>query len=239
VTALRVLVVDDESIARERAVRLLRAIPGIEIAGECASGEQVIAALEHADVDVILLDIQMPGLTGLDTAALLPEDGPYVVFATAHPEHAVRAFDLGATDYLLKPLEASRLVRAIDRARAHLERPRPSVPATTRLAVPTRSGIVLVAPSEISHAVWDGAIVTIHTSARNLLADTSLQELAAKLPSETFERVHRRAIVNLDHVAVLEPTEAGGYIARLSGGAAVEVSRQAARRLRRRLGLAG
>src|SRR5687767_12386695 len=108
-TVLRVLVADDEAIARERSIRLLGAIEGVEIAGECMNGEQVLAWLERDEVDVVLLDIQMPGLSGLDATALILEDGPYVVFATAHPEHAVRAFDVGAEDYLLKPLDAARL----------------------------------------------------------------------------------------------------------------------------------
>lgn len=234
---LRVLVVDDEAMARQRAVRLLSAMEGVEVAGECSSGEEVLARLEGADVDVVLLDIQMPGLTGIDALALMPDDGPYVIFATAHQDYAVRAFEVGARDYILKPLEAMRLAAAIDRARKHVDRPRHADRPVPRLAVGTREGIVLVPPSDVTHAVWDGALVTIHTLARALLTDMSLQELEAKLPGEMFERVHRRALLNLDHVELLEPMETGGYVARTTNGAAVEVSRQAARKLRRRLRL--
>lgn len=235
---LRVLVVDDEAVARQRAIRLLGAIDGVTVVGECASGEQALARLAADEIDVVLLDVQMPGLTGLDAKALMSEDQPYVIFATAHPEHAVRAFDVGADDYVLKPLEAARLVTAIERARKHLDRPRHAAASAPRLAIATRDGIVLVAQAEVSHATWDGALVTIFANGRAMLTDSTLQELEDKLDGGAFERVHRRAIVNLDHVRRLEPTPAGGYLAHTAGGAAIEVSRQAARRLRRRLGLA-
>lgn len=235
---LRVAVVDDEAVAQRRMVRLLGAVAGIELAFVCGSADELLARLEDEEIDVVLLDVQMPGLTGIEAKKRLPDDGPYVIFATAHPEHAVSAFDVGGGDYLLKPIDEARLARALERARRYLERPRPAASAPlSRIAIVTQSGIVLAQPSEISHAVWDGALVSIHAAGRVLLSDGSLQDLEAKLPPDVFERVHRRAILNLEHVDLLEPTRAGGYVARTRSGDQVEVSRQAARRLRRRLGL--
>lgn len=243
---LRILVADDEQLARKRLVRLLAELPAAELAGECASGQEVLALLAapDADVDVVLLDIAMPGLTGLETGALLPEDGPYIIFTTAHSEHALAAFDLGAVDYLLKPIDAVRLGKALARARHRLGfQPPPAGQARlaaaefVRLPVTTRQGIRLIDPRDLSHAVFDGELVTLHTTQGPLLTDFSLQDLEDRLPAGAFERVHRRALINLEKLACLDPLETGGYTARMQGGDLVPISRQAARRLRRRLGL--
>jgi two-component system LytT family response regulator len=186
----------------------------------------------------------MPGLSGLETVLQMPEDRPYVIFLTAHPEHAVAAFDVGATDYLLKPVDDARLAKALARARQSLDHGGASepgaVPAAARsakLAIATHDGAALVSPADVTHATFDGALVTVHTAARTILTDDTLQDLEAKLPVGPFERVHRRALVNLDHVDRLESVDSGGYVACLSTGKRVDVSRQSARRLRRRLGL--
>ena len=240
--ALRVLVCDDELIARRRAARLLAEQPGVEVVAECASGGEVLARLAVEDVDLVVLDIHMPGMTGLETALQMPEDRPYLIFLTAHPEHAVAAFDVGATDYLVKPVEEVRLKKALVRARRQLDAPlgrdRHDAAAPVRLAIATRTGAVLLGPDEVTHAVFDGQLVTVHTRERAILADATLQELEQRLSAPHFERVHRRAIVNLLHVERLEPVLSGGYVARIAGGKSVDVSRQAARRLRRRLGIA-
>jgi two-component system LytT family response regulator len=236
---LRVLVCDDELIARNRAVRLVNDAPNVEIVGECASGDEVLVKLASEDVDVVLLDINMPGMTGIETTIKMPEDRPYVIFLTAHPEHALEAFDVGATDYLLKPVDQARLEKALDRARKQLDAPtpRPEGPAFARLAIPTKAGVILLAPDEVTHAVFDGSLVTVHTKDRSVLTDQSLQDLESKLPTSTFERVHRRALVNLLMVERLEPVLSGGYVARLVSGKTVDISRQSARKLRRRLGI--
>lgn len=247
---LRVVVCDDELMARKRVLRLLAELPGIEATFECESGEEVLAKLREEDVDVAILDINMPGLSGLETVMQMPEDRPYVIFLTAHPEHAVQAFDVGAVDYLLKPVDDARLSKAITRARASLDSGggggggAPTEGAgeavatrTSKLAIATHDGAALVNPGDVTHATFDGALVTVHTAARSILTDDTLQDLEAKLPKGPFERVHRRAIVNLDHVDRLESVDSGGYVACLSSGKRVDVSRQSARRLRRRLGL--
>ena len=246
---LRVVVADDELVARRRLQRLLEAMPGVELIGVHEDATGVIEQLREDAVDVLVLDIQMPGVTGLELKAMLGDDGPFVVFATAHPEHAVEAFEVGAVDYVLKPIEAGRLGRAIARAREARAPQRQAAAAgepasdqapewLSRIPVTTREGIVLVDPDAVSHAIFDGSLVTLATvSGATHLSEATLQELQARLPADRFERVHRRAIVNLAEVELLRPTQAGGYVAQMRGGGEVPVSRQAARKLRRWLGI--
>lgn len=243
-STLQILIADDELLARRRLARLLGELPGVALVAECCSGQELLATLarhEH-EVDLVLLDIDMPGLTGLETGALLPDDGPYIIFITAHEEHALAAFDLGAVDYLLKPIDAVRLGKALQRARRRLGTQASATPAAppaelVRLPVTTRQGIRLLDPRELSHATFDGELVTLHTRGGPLLTDFSLQDLEERLPAGVFERVHRRALINLERLACLDPLDTGGYTARMQDGGLVPISRQAARRLRRRLGL--
>lgn len=231
---LRVLAADDELLARKRLERLLSATPGVEFLGACASAEELLQRLREEDCDVVVLDIRMPGLTGLEASALLPEDGPVVIFATAHAEHAVEAFEVGAVDYVVKPVEAGRLQRALERARRQLMPAGAEAPE--RLAVETRQGVLLLDPAQITHVEVDGALTAVVSLEQGrVLTDASLGALLPRLTG--FERVHRRALVNLGRVRRLEPQDSGGYLAHLEGGGAVPVSRQVARRLRRRLGL--
>ncbi len=248
---LRVLIADDEQVARSRLQRLLGAMPDVKVVGECEDGDQVLARVREGGVDVVLLDIQMPKLKGTEALALWPKDGPQVVFCTAHSQHALEAFEGGALDYVLKPVEAARLSKALARARERgsAERFHAEVAKfqIDRLPITTRQGVVLVDPESISHAVLEGELVTVFAGAEKYLTDYSLNELEERLGKggdfprppggAVFERVHRRALLNLKAVARLEPLETGGYFARTHSGHSVEVSRQAARDLRKRLGL--
>ena len=243
---MRVLLADDELIARKRLARLLAAIDDVTVVGECDSGVAVLERVKETGVDVVLLDIQMPNLGGLETIALLPEDGPLVVLCTAHPDHAVDAFEHGAVDYILKPVEGARLKKALARAAARLAERTDrgpvapafhDVPAFERLAIRTRQGILLVDPKTVSHAVLEGELVTVVAESGSYLSDNTLNELQERLPRDTFERVHRRAILNMEHVTRLEPLDTGGFLAHTRGGQCIEVSRQAARELRKRLRL--
>jgi len=183
-------------------------------------------------VDLALLDVEMPGMNGMEAFAALGPRAPFVVFCTAHATYAVEAYDRGAVDYVLKPVDPERLRKAVDRARVRVRDRAPS----DRLAIATKSGVVLVDPLAVTHATLDGALVTVFTAGgEKHLTDDSLNELERKLPR--MVRVHRRALLALEHVTRLEPQPTGGYVARTAGGHAVEVSRQAARDLRKRLGL--
>ncbi len=234
---LRVLIADDELLARKRLTRLLAEVEGVELVSECTDAEQVIARVRSGGIDVALLDINMPGLSGIDALSVMGTTAaPVVIFCTAHPDHAIAAFEGGAIDYLLKPIELERLRKAIERARARTRKPEAT--PVTRLPIETRKGIVLVDPARITHAVLDGSLVTLVTLDEELVTDFTLQDLERRLPEERFVRVHRRALLAIEHVHRLEPLPTGGFAARTVKGHVVEVSRQAARALRRRLGLA-
>ncbi|MFO0615680.1 MAG: LytTR family DNA-binding domain-containing protein [Polyangiaceae bacterium] len=238
-TPLRILLADDELQARKRLVRLVQAMPDVEIVAVCASGDEVLERVPAAAPDLLLLDISMPGRTGIELRAALPDD-LLVVFVTAHAEHAVQAFDLGATDYVLKPVTAARLERAVERARERARRGDPvrarSAEPAPRIPIETRQGIVLVDPDTIVHASFDGALVEVVTSMGAWLTTSSLREIEARLPPK-FERVDRRNLLNLDEIARLEPASDGSATAVTRGGQRIHVSRQSARDLRRRLGL--
>lgn len=236
---MRILIADDEQLARARLARLLGAMEGVEVVGEATNGQEVLAKLKQGGIDVVLLDIQMPKLTGVEAMALWPANGPFVIFCTAHAEHAVEAFEAGAVDYLLKPIEPARLSKALERARQRESQAGFSAAVKqhqlARIAITTRQGVVLLDPASVTHATLEDELVTVFTKDAQHLTDFTLQELHERLPQ--FERVHRRALLNLAAVARLEPLETGGYTARTHAGQAVEISRQAARELRRRLGL--
>lgn len=223
------LVADDELLARRRLLRLLGEVRDVDVVGECVDADEVLARVRATPVDLVLLDVEMPGLSGLDALDALGPAGPTVVFCTAHAGHAVAAFAGGAADYLLKPIELERLRKAIERVRARGHR------WVDRLPIETRDGVVLVDPSRVTHAELDGALVTVSTLDGAYVTDFSLQDLERRLPA--LSRVHRRALLALEHVARLEPLPTGGYAAHTISGHVVEVSRQAARDLRRRLGL--
>lgn len=232
---MRVLLADDELLARKRLARLLAEIQGVTLVAECVDAEEVLARVKQGGVDVALLDIHMPGLSGIDALGILGTSGPIVIFCTAHADHAVAAFDGGAVDYLLKPIELDRLRKALERARARLSEPK--APAIGKLPIETRQGIVLVDPARITHATLDGALVTLFTLDGELITDFTLQDLERRLPEGRFLRVHRKSLLALEHVTRLEPLATGGYTAHTVRGHEVEVSRQAARALRKKLGL--
>ena len=236
--ALRIAIADDEAVARQRLVRLLGGLAQVEVVLVCDGGHALLAALDGALADVLLLDIQMPGMTGLEAQAQLGPDAPYVIYVTAHPEHAIDAFDAGAIDYVLKPVDEARLGRAVERARGLLERaalPLAGLDRAARVAIEVRGGIALLAPERISHCSYDGQLVTLHVDDREVVSDRSLAELEPLLALHGFERVHRRYLLNLHRVVRLEDHASGGYTAHCDHGATVPVSRQVARQLRRRL----
>lgn len=232
---LRVLIADDEQMARKRLVRLLTALPDTEIAGEARSGLEVLERVAAGGVDLLLLDIRMPGMSGPEALALLGADAPLVVFTTAHADHALEAFEAGAVDYVLKPIDPGRLRQALERARQR--RPGAGERSLERLPLPTRRGVEMVPFAAISCARIDGATVALDTDRGTFFTELPLSELQRRLPSDRFARVHRQAIVNLERVLRLEAVDTGGYLAHLDSGQRVAVSRKSARDLRRRWGL--
>ncbi len=243
---LRVLLADDEEMARKRLRRLLSALPDVEIVAECASGDAALSALETLDVDVAVLDVQMPGLSGIEVSEAAAELGVEIILATAHAEHAVTAYAHGVVDYVLKPVDAERLAVAIERARTRIARPaepdgaaRPmaALRPSERLAVSVRGEVRLFSPADIEHATLEGELVRLRVGDELVWTELTLQELETRLAGPDFLRVHRRALLNLAHVDRLRPVSTGGYLAITRRGDEVPVSRQQARRLRTRLGL--
>lgn len=231
---LRVIIAEDEATARRRLRRLLGEQPGVELLGEAEDGVELLELLRRTEPDLVLLDIRMPRLSGLDALALMDPDGPEVVFTTAYAEHAVQAFEHGVADYLLKPIEGERLAQALERVRARRAARDPGagrLPA--RVVVPTRHGLVLLRPDEISHALIEGASCVVVARGQRFITDFRISDLERRLPPERFRRVHRQALVDLERVERLEPAASGGYTAHLHGGHEIPVSRQEARRLRR------
>jgi len=239
---LRVLVADDEMIARRRLIRLLGDIGDVEVAAEAEDGAEALRLVAEGEFDIVFLDLHMPLVDGWTALRLLPRGGPQVIFVTAHPDRAVASFDAEVADYVLKPVEAERLGRAVARARARCEAEKPA-PArapqsrSPRVALETAKGVLLLSPDEITHAIVEGESVEIHGDRGVLFTDLRLADLEKKLPDPPFERVHRRSLLNLDRVVRLEPLASGGYLAHTELGGVVDVSRKSARLLRKRFGL--
>ena len=240
---LRVAIVDDEPLARERIRALLAAHADIEIAAECGDGVAAIAVLDGARPDAVFLDIQMPGIDGFDvlTAA---EHVPAVVFVTAYDEHALRAFDAHAVDYVLKPIDARRFAVALTRLRERLRAPNiDDVRAMAadlaryrgwpaRLAVRAGSRIDLVAVADIHWIEAAGNYVCLHLASSQHTMRETLKSLEARLDPAAFVRIHRSAIVNIERVARLEPIEHGEYVVTLRDGRSLYATRSYSGRLR-------
>jgi two-component system LytT family response regulator len=252
--ALRVLVVDDEPLARARARRILGELPGVTLAGEAGSAAEARGLIRELSPDVVLLDIQMPEEDGFALLASL-DPRPAVVFVTAFDHYAVRAFEENAVDYLLKPFRPERLAEALDRARRELERPedlsrrltdllgslgqaRSGTPWLERFTVRVGARQVILKAVEV---LWFGAedkLVFAATEGDRHYVNLTLEQLERRLDPGVFTRVHRSAIVNLDWAAALRPAFAGTWRLQLRDAARTEVpvSRARARELRERLG---
>ena len=246
---IRVLIVDDEAPARERLKRLLADIEGVELIGEAEGGVQAVEMIERKKPDLVLLDIQMPGLDGFGVIEAL-EDPPPVIFVTAYDEYAIRAFEVNALDYLLKPFSRERLEKAVRRAQEALTEeqdfamrlgPLLESLATqgrylTRLAVRDRDRICVLDVDEVDWIDVEDEQVMVHVGDRAYLIRRTLTELEARLDPAHFFRAHRSAIVNLSRVKEVIPWFKGSHKLRLTTGAEVELSRARARALRKILG---
>jgi two-component system, LytTR family, response regulator len=231
---IRVLLVDDEPLARERLRAMLNDQAGVEIVGEAGDGESAIRAIRLEKPDVVFLDIHMPGMDGFEVLeSLEPETTPWTIFLTAFNQHAMRAFEARALDYLLKPASRARLAAALVRVRDRLLAAEP-VPAlrewlaaretSKRLVVRDGSQIVFV---RIDSVIWmesAGNYVIIHTIGDNHILRETLNDLEQRLPRESFLRVSRSAIVNLHHLSALH-CETGRWTAVLANGQHIPVTR--------------
>ena len=236
-----VLVADDESVARAGLRHLLAGVDWLECIGEVADGPAALEAIERLRPEVVFLDVQMPGLLGTEVVKRLAHQ-PVVVFTTAHAEHAITAFELGALDYLLKPFGPGRFNAAIDRLRATFGEP--VVPALERLGEALGSGPIsrifvrsgrAIVPIAVDTITWFEAVgdyVAVHAGAATHLVHVSLNRIEQRLDPARFSRIHRTHIVNLDHVKLFKRQEGGTLVAQLQDGSMLAVSRAKAQEIR-------
>jgi two-component system LytT family response regulator len=233
---IRVLIADDEPLARERIRELLSGRADIAIAGEARDGEEALRMIYETRPDLVLLDVQMPALDGFEVlAALEPERTPAVVFITAFDAYAVRAFEVHAADYLVKPFHRARFHEAVDRAiarRAGGAHHSIVIRPLTRFVVKTAEEIYFVKADEVMWIESAGNYVKLHAADGEHVVRTSLRELEKRLDPAVFVRVHRSAVVSLDSVKKLEPYFHGEFIITLKDGSRLTSSRSYSARLR-------
>jgi two-component system LytT family response regulator len=252
----RIIIADDEPLARARLRMLLAEEPWVDLVAECADGTHAIAAIRDLRPDLVFLDVQMPGATGFDVIeAIGPAHMPPVVFVTAYDRYALRAFDVCALDYLLKPFDRDRFRQALDRARQQLQHPpssgdlerrllqlvqglKHSPPRAERFVVRSGGRVYFVRASEIDWIEAAGNYVKLHVGAEAHLLRETMTAIEAQLDPETFFRIHRCHIVNIERVQELQPWFNGEYVVSLKTGARLTLSRGYREKLQQRLGSA-
>ncbi len=231
---MKVLVADDEPIARQVLRELIEEVEGAEVAGEASSGLETIEQVARLQPDVLLLDIQMPGLDGLAVArALQGGQLPVLIYVTAHEAHALEAFERGAVDYLLKPVRRERLEAALAKASTQLAGRRTSKPQEVRKIVGRKGQeLHLIDPRDVVAFQAEGDLVWVISSGGRYEAGRPLRELEQKLPSPPFRRIHRGTIINTEHIRRLTPLSSKRWLVRLSNGLETVVSKRMAGAIR-------
>ena len=227
---LRVLIADDEPLARGGVRARLAGHADVTLVGECKDGPSALAALQAQPPDLLFIDVQMPGMSGLDVLeALPPERRPLTVLLTAYEQFALRAFELRALDYLLKPIDDERFADALDRARQVLALQRggqPShAPHATRFQVRLGHRVRLVRADQIDWVEAQGDYAGLHANGQLHLLRESLHRLARRLDPEQFLRIHRSTIVRLDRVAEMQALSNRDHLVRLRDGTVLRASR--------------
>ncbi|MFQ5528936.1 MAG: LytR/AlgR family response regulator transcription factor [Gemmatimonadota bacterium] len=239
---LRTLIVDDEPLARERLRTLLADHADIDLIGECEDGPAAVEAIERERPDLVFLDVQMPELTGFQVLERLESAPPEVIFVTAYDQYAIRAFDVHALDYLLKPFDRERFERALARARANardtgrraemreqlralLDEAADRRTDARRLVVRGRGRIRFVDLEDVDYMEAAGNYVKIHTGEETHLLRETLTRMAERLPAAEFVRVSRSAIVRIDRITQLKPRGHGRYLIGLRSGASLNSGR--------------
>jgi two-component system LytT family response regulator len=258
---LRVVIADDEPLARQRLEDLLAAEPGVQIVATADSGTAAVDAIRREVPDLVFLDVQMPGLTGLEVVREVGVDRmPATIFVTAYDQHALTAFDLAATDYLVKPFDDERFEQAFRRARKAVELRQvdrlsaqlrallsvaggaapPSEPPAgylERIAVEMRGQVRVVPVKQIDFITASGPYAELHVGDRRYIIRERMQTLEERLDPARFLRIHRSAIVRLDLIETLHRGAGGDYAVQLKGGPRLKVSRSRFEELERRLGV--
>jgi two-component system LytT family response regulator len=252
---IRTLVADDEPIARARVVSLLKGEADIEVVRECATGEEAREAIEQERLDLLFLDIQMPVVSGMELARTIRANGmPAVVFVTAYDQYALRAFEVHALDYLLKPFSSDRFRAALGHAREHLAKRR-SAPDTvssaadggggrdglapgrrTRLMVKSGGRIHFVRTADIDWCEAAGNYVRMHVGQQEHLVRDTMGHLESQLDPQQFMRIHRSTIVNVDRIQEMQSSFNGEYVVLLRNGTRLTLSRGYRDAIQTRLG---
>lgn len=262
-SSIRTLIVDDEPLARERLHELLEDRTDVTVVGVAEDGLEAAETIRDQNPDLVFLDVQMPGLSGIDVIEEVGrENMPVTVFVTAYDQYAIKAFDLAAVDYLLKPFDDERFEQALSRARERivdqdadaisrrllrmLKEKDPSLleeeaeadePYLERIAVQGRGKARIVSVDDITHITADGSYAELHTPDGTHVIRERMKALASRLDPSQFVRVHRSAIVRLDEVEMILRSGGGNYAVRLHDGTTVSVSRGRIEDLQERLGV--
>ena len=249
---MKTLIVDDEPIARQILREELEQLDEVEIVGEAADGSAAIAAILKYSPELVFLDLQMPGLSGFDVIRKLPSAGriPTVVIVTAYDQHAIQAFEAGAIDYLLKPISQDRLAQAVERAMRLRNRPAamaerlaniqeiaesPRVRPARRIVARSGDEYLLLNSEEVYAFQAEGDLVWIMTAKKRYLATQSLKLIQEKLQNTSFRRIHRKALVNIDHVRKMSTLSSQRWLVTLSNNQEFIVSKRQARNVRQLL----
>jgi two-component system LytT family response regulator len=250
---IRALVVDDEPLARERVTTLLQGEADIEVVGECRDGHEAVDTILRTEPDLVFLDIQMPGADGFDVIkAVGPDRMPLVIFVTAYDQHALRAFEVRALDYLLKPFDRDRFRGALARARAQIESRetgdlrrrllalvqelRPGPARADRLVVKTGGKLFFLRADEIDWIEAAGNYAKVHVGAESHLLRETMNTLETRLDPDQFFRIHRSRIVNMERIKEMQPWFNGEYVVILKNGVKLTLSRGYREKLQERLG---
>jgi two-component system, LytTR family, response regulator len=253
VTKIRAMVVDDEAMARERVVGMLRQEQDIELIGECSDGQQAVDAINSQHPDLVFLDVQMPACDAFGVIEKVGADKmPAVVFVTAYDEYALRAFEVHAIDYLLKPFGRERFQQTLQHARAHVERRRagdlgkrlmalvqdikPEPQKLDRLVVKSGGRVFFLRTEDIVWIEAAGNYVRLHLSEDSHLFRETMNGIEARLDPRRFVRIHRSRIVNSDRIKELQPWFNGEYVVVLQNGTRLTLSRGYREKLQERLG---
>jgi two-component system LytT family response regulator len=233
---IHALVVDDESLARSNLTVLLRADPDIASVTECGSGMEAVEAIKKAKPDLVFLDVQMPECGGFDVLELLGNDLPIIIFVTAHDEYALRAFETGALDYLLKPFDNARFGRALNRAKDKLAHYAPSAPRPAqRLVIKNRTQVLFLNIADIDWIEAAGYYACVHVGSDTHIIRRTLLDLEQDLGGERFSRIHRSVIVNLDRIQGLEVQNGGEFEVVLKSKVRLQLSRRFRKTLEERM----
>jgi two-component system LytT family response regulator len=234
---IRTVIVDDEPLARTNLTALLRLHPEIEIVAECGSGWDALSVIRTSKPDLVFLDVQMPECDGFDVIEMLGGDAPCLIFVTAYDRYALRAFEVGALDYLLKPFDNARFERTLERAKDRLAFAKNAQQAKQSFVIKAAGQVSFVAASEIDWIEAADYYVSLHVGAKTHLLRRSMAELEQELDEDAFCRIHRSAIVKLEKVRRLELNESGEYDVLLRNGAKLRLSRRYRKELQSRLGI--